>query len=462
MHTRSSPSLSVLHSLARTARLDTASLRRLSKPLLFQRLKESTNFDRLRRVQARSIKRQQQKQREEEGEQETRTARSHASSIISSSTSSSTSSSSRRKRNSIVRSQHHTNGKEEEEGRIEKSEMAAADFVKASSNSSNSSNSSSDRSKGDAVQADLSPSSSSPSSSSSAFFSSSSFSYPSKPNMDTNDNSGGGKMSSAEEAAWEALSASLASSLPPSRPRSVDPILLTELNSSSFPSSLPFFPSSTSSSSAAAASTTATTAVAAGAVAGGNGGKDDGLIFRFLRPNGSTVSYRVASLIDYLLATGKFEEPETRLPFTDTDLETLDRLGREGGLDRRSVWRAKHYDGEKYTEMRFRRDALMGLERFAGELVTEMLQLVEEEEDAEEGEMRLVLTLFPLLSDLYRQMEEGGREGGDDGEWARQCLGHWQDFMRGPPNRRTRDRFGFLGIVLAFFADLQRGGRGGF
>ena len=70
-----------------------------------------------------------------------------------------------------------------------------------------------------------------------------------------------------------------------------------------------------------------------------------------------------------------------------------------------------------------------GLERCAGELVTEMLQLVEEEEDAEEGQMRLVLALFPLLSDLYRQMEEGGKEGGDDGEWAKQCLGHWQEFM---------------------------------
>jgi len=72
-----------------------------------------------------------------------------------------------------------------------------------------------------------------------------------------------------------------------------------------------------------------------------------------------------------------------------------------------------------------------GLERCAGELVTEMLLLVEESDDPEEAEMRLALTLFPLLTDLYRQMLEGEGDSGQGGkgEWARQCLGHWQEFM---------------------------------
>ncbi|TFJ80433.1 hypothetical protein NSK_008174 [Nannochloropsis salina CCMP1776] len=244
---------------------------------------------------------------------------------------------------------------------------------------------------------------------------------------------GGGKMSPAEKAAWEASiksdppRASLSPS-PRSSPRpSLDPILLTALATPSSSSSAHRDP-----------------------------------IFRYQRPNGSAVSYRVSSLVDYLLATGKFEEPETRLPFTDADLKTLDSLARRAYLGRKSVWEAKYRGREQYTEMNFRRDALMGLERCAGELVTEMLLLVEESDEPEEAEMRLALTLFPLLTDLYRQMLEGEGDSGQGGkgEWARQCLGHWQEFMRGPPNCRTPDRFGLLSIILGFLAQLKRGDGG--
>lgn len=41
----------------------------------------------------------------------------------------------------------------------------------------------------------------------------------------------------------------------------------------------------------------------------------------------------------------------------------------------------------RYTEQSFRRDALNGLERCAGELVSDMVALVESEEDPEEGQV---------------------------------------------------------------------------
>ncbi len=147
--------------------------------------------------------------------------------------------------------------------------------------------------------------------------------------------------------------------------------------------------------------------------------------------------YDVESLVDYVLATGSFQEPETRLPLTDADLRQLDGLARAAGLRRASVWETRHSarQGQLYTEMRFRREALVGLERCAGELVAEMLALVEaegedeeEEEEEEESwaeraELRLVVTLFPLLADLYRQMADA------DAEWARQCLAHFAEYM---------------------------------
>jgi hypothetical protein len=43
----------------------------------------------------------------------------------------------------------------------------------------------------------------------------------------------------------------------------------------------------------------------------------------------------------------------------------------------------------RYTEQSFRRDALNGLERCAGELVSEMVALIESEEDPEEGQVRM-------------------------------------------------------------------------
>lgn len=187
--------------------------------------------------------------------------------------------------------------------------------------------------------------------------------------------------------------------------------------------------------------------------------------FRFTRPNGSGVLYDVESLVDYVLHTGQFIEPETRLPLTDADLRHLDALARGAGLGRPSVWEARHSarQGQAYAEMRFRRDGLLGLERCAGELVAEMLALVEAEgEEGDEGEeeeetwkeraeLRLVVTLFPLLTDLYQQMHAA------DEEWARQCLAHFSEYLRGPPNRRTRDPHGFLRVVLGFFRDLRAG-----
>lgn len=51
--------------------------------------------------------------------------------------------------------------------------------------------------------------------------------------------------------------------------------------------------------------------------------------FKFSRPNGTVVQFNVATLVDYLLATGDFTDPETRIPFTDKDLQDIDALVRQ-------------------------------------------------------------------------------------------------------------------------------------
>lgn len=46
--------------------------------------------------------------------------------------------------------------------------------------------------------------------------------------------------------------------------------------------------------------------------------------FEYKRPNGSTAYYNVESLIDYLISSGEFIDPQTRIPFSDEDLQAID------------------------------------------------------------------------------------------------------------------------------------------
>jgi len=50
--------------------------------------------------------------------------------------------------------------------------------------------------------------------------------------------------------------------------------------------------------------------------------------FKFVRPNGTVVRFNIESLVDYLIASGDFNDPETRIPFSDADLTEIDAIVR--------------------------------------------------------------------------------------------------------------------------------------
>jgi hypothetical protein len=172
-------------------------------------------------------------------------------------------------------------------------------------------------------------------------------------------------------------------------------------------------------------------------------------VFQFTRPNGKVVQYNVKTLASYMLHTGNFCEPETRIAFSDDDLKRVDGMTSVIGLKIGSVLEAKRKP-QQFMDMHFRRDALLGLEGCCGELVVEMLQVIEEESDFEEGEMRLLMSIFPLFGDLFRQIQA------EDPEYAKQSLEHFTAFLNGPPNRRTEsfDEFGFLPIVQSYLSQI--------
>jgi hypothetical protein len=49
-------------------------------------------------------------------------------------------------------------------------------------------------------------------------------------------------------------------------------------------------------------------------------------VYTFVRPNGTKAKFNVDTLVDYLLTTGDFVDPESRLPFPDSDLKLIDKI----------------------------------------------------------------------------------------------------------------------------------------
>jgi hypothetical protein len=91
-----------------------------------------------------------------------------------------------------------------------------------------------------------------------------------------------------------------------------------------------------------------------------------------------------------------------------------------------------------------------GIERCCGELVAEIVQLMEAASSRNEHYMDLVMRIYPELRHYYAQLESV------DGDYARQCVRQYKAFVKGPPNRRTRDRGKHLASVTAFFDGLIR------
>nr|CCA24129.1 conserved hypothetical protein [Albugo laibachii Nc14] len=167
------------------------------------------------------------------------------------------------------------------------------------------------------------------------------------------------------------------------------------------------------------------------------------------RANGSIVAYNVENLVQYILATGDFSEPETRIPFSDEDLARLDYKAKNAKLDHDSVVEAKK-NKHIFDEQKIKRDGILALERCAGELVTSMLNVVEGE-DAEDGQLKLVIDLFPSFASVFNQLRRS------DSHYAKQCMMHFKEFLKGPPNCPNEDQCGLLPVVLEFLDSVLNG-----
>eukprot|EP00644_Phytophthora_capsici_P015937 jgi/Phyca11/509779/fgenesh2_kg.PHYCAscaffold_49_\ len=174
--------------------------------------------------------------------------------------------------------------------------------------------------------------------------------------------------------------------------------------------------------------------------------------FEFTRTNGSVVVYNVESLVQYILATGNFSEPETRIPFSDEDLRRIDIEASKAKLNEKIIVDAKK-NRHHFEEQKVKRDGILGLERCASEYVNKMLEIVEND-DPEEGEMLLIMSVFPSFSDIFEQIRRS------DSEYAQHSMGHFIQYVKGPKNRPTVDESGLMPVILGFLEDVANGKQG--
>jgi len=194
------------------------------------------------------------------------------------------------------------------------------------------------------------------------------------------------------------------------------------------------------------------------------------VLFVYVRSNGSVVQCDAACLIDYMLSEGDFLDPETRLEFSPEAMAQLDvfciRLGKP------LVSEAKR-DRTRFVEQDFVQDALIGLERLAGAKIADILDAVDQglcllfcfivrssilfflrspiepcstvndRKIYPDNAQSLILNeCLPEFQSFFIQIVVTDRK------FAHCCAAQYISFLKGPPNRPTRDETGLLSQVL--------------
>lgn len=145
------------------------------------------------------------------------------------------------------------------------------------------------------------------------------------------------------------------------------------------------------------------------------------------------VRFDAGTLIDYMLTSGDYCDPESRIRFSTPDLERLDQIGKR--LNKPSVVQSRQSFSE--SDAKFRVDALFGLERVCGDLVAVMFDLVEEvnanTRTFDEACYDVDNILIPDFADCLCQLME------TDFQFGMQTAQAFEQFLRGPPNRRIAE-----------------------
>ena len=168
------------------------------------------------------------------------------------------------------------------------------------------------------------------------------------------------------------------------------------------------------------------------------------ITYEFIRENGTKQLFRASSLIDYMLATGHFHDPETRIPFTEEQLIELDVLGEK--LGKPSVFLMKE-QGNSYRPGDDPEDAFSAVEHCCGEAITDMIRIIETTRKSalQVAEVDLLVRVFPLFRHYLSIMFNLNRTE------TVITVDQYRRFLIGPPNHPTVDR---TKVLLKFCLDF--------
>lgn len=167
--------------------------------------------------------------------------------------------------------------------------------------------------------------------------------------------------------------------------------------------------------------------------------------FIFLRPNGTKICYRASSLAKYLLYSGDFREPVSKLDFSNQDLlQLLDLISKEEGEKLKSLQKHKN---SFMNEKSLHSNVVFGLENCCGELVGRIPFILEESDSREEAYITLLTEIFPQLKHYHTQLAKA------DLECSKLLRKQYLNFILGPPNRPNEDKLNLHKVCKEFLEE---------
>jgi len=130
--------------------------------------------------------------------------------------------------------------------------------------------------------------------------------------------------------------------------------------------------------------------------------------FLFIR-NKSLVFFNVDSLVKYLVTTGDFRDPESRIPFSDSDLRRLDRqrIALHISLPLNIITLLSLKNNQKYFEdIRFREQTLHDLSELCGDVVSNLINVADSQQIPQDQKVVKLSYLFSEYTFNWNQYVE--------------------------------------------------------
>jgi len=97
-----------------------------------------------------------------------------------------------------------------------------------------------------------------------------------------------------------------------------------------------------------------------------------------------------------------------------------------------------------YDDIKLKQETLLSIERSCDEFISQMLNIIESNNNIDDSEVLLVSYVFPSFIELFNNMQQ------IDEEYSYHCINNYILYIKGPKNRPTRNNYGLLTIILQF------------